>query len=133
MSMEPKIFRLVVEVLNLAEASRFYDRLLGIMGRPIRGSRIYYDCGGVLLAVLDPTPGDTQPRPNSGDIYFAVNDLEVFYERAKELGCLASESVHGASAGEITVRPWGERSFYAIDPWKNGLCFVDESTVYTGH
>jgi hypothetical protein len=30
------------------------------------------------------------------------------------------------------VRPWGERSFYVEDPWKNPLCFVEEGTVYTG-
>jgi hypothetical protein len=29
------------------------------------------------------------------------------------------------------VRPWGERSFYAEDPWKNPLCFVEEGTVYS--
>lgn len=28
--------------------------------------------------------------------------------------------------------PWGERSFYVEDPWKNPLCFVEEGTVYTG-
>ncbi len=40
--------------------------------------------------------------------------------------------VHGASAGEVVRRPWGERSFYAYDPWGNGLCFVDENTLFTG-
>jgi hypothetical protein len=30
------------------------------------------------------------------------------------------------------TRPWGERSFYAFDPDGNGLCFVDERTVFTG-
>lgn len=40
--------------------------------------------------------------------------------------------VHGASGGVITVRPWGERSFYAEDPWKNPLCFVEAGTVYAG-
>jgi len=48
------------------------------------------------------------------------------------LGCLSTEDVHGKSAGEIVKRPWGERSFYAHDPWGNGLCFVDENTLFTG-
>ena len=26
----------------------------------------------------------------------------------------------------------GERSFYARDPFGNGLCFVDENTLFTG-
>jgi hypothetical protein len=37
-----------------------------------------------------------------------------------------------APGGGIVVRPWGERSFYAEDPWKNPLCFVEEGTVNTG-
>jgi len=40
--------------------------------------------------------------------------------------------VHGAAAGDIVARPWGERSFYASDPFDNLLCFVDERTVFTG-
>jgi len=30
------------------------------------------------------------------------------------------------------VRPWGERSFYAHDPFGNPLCFVDATTIFTG-
>jgi hypothetical protein len=48
------------------------------------------------------------------------------------LDCLSDDDVHGASAGEIVVRPWGERSFYAEDLWGNGLCFVDDKTLFTG-
>jgi hypothetical protein len=39
--------------------------------------------------------------------------------------------VHGAPAGDVIKRPWGERSFYATDPWGNELCFVEEGTLYT--
>jgi hypothetical protein len=48
------------------------------------------------------------------------------------LKCLSKEKVHGESAAKILVRPWGEKSFYAEDPWGNGLCFVDEKTLFTG-
>ena len=41
------------------------------------------------------------------------------FGRARELGALANEGVHGAPAGAIVKRPWGERSFYAVDPWGN--------------
>jgi hypothetical protein len=58
--------------------------------------------------------------------------LEAVYERAKALQCLSSEEVHDAPGGGIVVRPWGERSFYTEDPWKNPLCFVEEGTVYAG-
>jgi hypothetical protein len=40
--------------------------------------------------------------------------------------------VHGTPAGDITVRPWGERSFYAQDKWENPLCFVEAGTIYPG-
>jgi hypothetical protein len=40
--------------------------------------------------------------------------------------------VHGLVGGDINVRPWGERSFYADDPWGNPLCFVEAGTVYAG-
>jgi hypothetical protein len=86
----------------------------------------------VILAVVDPTPGNVKPTANVGDLYFAVADLEKVHSRARELGCLSDEKVHDESAGDIKVRPWGERSFYAEDPWGNGLCFVDERTLYTG-
>jgi len=39
--------------------------------------------------------------------------------------------VHGSPAGAIAVRPWGERSFYAVDPFGKRLCFVDERTKFT--
>jgi hypothetical protein len=61
-----------------------------------------------------------------------VDDLEAVYERAKALHCLSREEVHDAPGGGIVVCPWGERSFYALDPWRNPLCFVEEGTVYTG-
>ena len=54
------------------------------------------------------------------------------HARARELNCLSTEDVHGDSAGDVVVRPWRERSFYVHDAWGNGLCFVDENTLFTG-
>jgi len=128
----PKLFRLILQVGNLDQAVEFYSNLLGVPGRKVGGSRAYFDCGSVILAVLDPTPGGKSAVPNADDIYFSVRDLEPFHARAQALGCLSEEKVHDASGGEIVTRPWGERSFYAEDPWGNGLCFVDEKTLFTG-
>jgi hypothetical protein len=89
----------------------------------------------VILALVDVTGegiSGLEPKPLPDYVYFSVNDLEAVHQRARELGCLSTEDVHGASAGEIVRRPWGERSFYAYDPWGNGLCFVDENTLFTG-
>ncbi len=86
----------------------------------------------MILALVDVTAGGEAAKPLPDYIYFAVNNLEDVHARARELGCLSSDDVHGASAGEIVKRPWGERSFYVEDPWGNGLCFVDEKTLFTG-
>lgn len=131
--MADKLFRIILQVDDLDKAEAFYGDLLGDRGRRIPyASRHYIDCGPIILALVDPTPGGEQAKPLPDKIYFAVGDLEAVYARATKLGCLSSEDVHGASAGEIVVRPWGERSFYVIDPWGNGLCFVDDQTLFTG-
>ena len=128
-----KLFRVILQVANLDQAAEFYSKLLDDKGRRIpRATRHYFDCGPVILALLDPSAGGEPAKPIPDYIYFAVGDLEKVYERAGKLGCLSTDDVHGASAGEIVVRPWGERSFYVEDPWGNGLCFVDEKTLFTG-
>jgi predicted enzyme related to lactoylglutathione lyase len=131
--MADKLFRIILQVDDLDKAEAFYGKLLNDPGRRIPyASRHYIDCGSVILALVDPTPGGEEPKPLPDNIYFAVANLDDAFARARELGCLSSDDVHGASAGEIIVRPWGERSFYVYDPWGNGLCFVDEKTLFTG-
>jgi catechol-2,3-dioxygenase len=127
----PQFFRLNVEVGDLQSAISFYTSLMGIQGRKQAGSRCYFECGPVTLQVLD-VSSERQTHPAPKALYFTVNNLEEIYERAKFLKCLAAEDVHEAPGGGIVVRPWGERSFYVQDPWKNPLCFVEEGTVYTG-
>lgn len=132
--MADKLFRIILQVDDLDKAEAFYGKLLNDPGRRIPyASRHYIDCGPVILALVDPTPGGEQAKPLPDNIYFAVGDLEEVYSRASALECLSSDDVHGASAGEIVVRPWAERSFYVYDPWGNGLCFVDEKTLFTGN
>ena len=133
MTQAPALFRMILQVSDLDRAAEFYSNLLGDEGRRIPlASRHYIDCGPVILALVDVTAGGEQAKPLPDYIYFSVDNLESFYDRAKALNSLADEDVHGASAGEITVRPWGERSFYCNDPWGNGLCFVDGTTLFTG-
>jgi hypothetical protein len=86
----------------------------------------------VILALVNPAIDDETAKPLPDYIYFAVTDLETVHARARELNCLSTEDVHGESGGAMVVRPWGERSFYVQDPWGNGLCFVDDKTLFTG-
>ena len=127
----PQFFRLNIEVGDLDQAARFYGTLLGLDGRRQAGSRIYFQAGPVTLQVVD-VSSNSQPHAAAKALYFTVRDLDAAFERARALGCLSRETVHDAPGGGIVVRPWGERSFYAEDPWKNPLCFVEEGTVYTG-
>jgi predicted enzyme related to lactoylglutathione lyase len=129
MPQAPRLFRLILQVSDIERVSGFYATLLGVSARPVSVERHYFDCGPVILAIVD-VGKSAQPSPDY--IYLAVDDIEAFYARAQGLGCLSQEDVHGASAGEIVTRPWGERSFYVKDPLGNGLCFVDEQTVFTG-
>jgi catechol 2,3-dioxygenase-like lactoylglutathione lyase family enzyme len=127
----PRLFRVTVEVADLDVATELYQRLLGIDGERHRGARHYFDCGGVILAVLDVAQGGLAPTPGPKSLFLAVDDVEAVHERATQLGVLAPYQVHGEPAGEVIERPWGERSFYVVDPWGNDLCFCAEGTLYT--
>ena len=127
----PQFFRLNLEVGDLEAAIKFYTKLLDIQGRKQPGARVYFEAGPVTLQVVD-VSSVGKPHPAAKALYFTVKDLDAAFARAQTLGCLSRESVHDAPGGGIVVRPWGERSFYALDPWGNPLCFVEEGTVYTG-
>jgi predicted enzyme related to lactoylglutathione lyase len=124
----PSLFRMNVEVGNLDEAAELYAKLFGLVARKQAGSRCYFTCGAVTLQVV----AVPSPHPAAKALYFTVNDLDAIFARAQALRCLSDADVHGVSGGAISVRPWGERSFYAVDPWKNPLCFVEAGTVYPG-
>lgn len=127
----PNLFRINIEVGDLDAAARFYGELFGAQGRGQAGARVYFTAGAVTLQVVD-VSSMGKPHPAAKALYFTVNDLDAVHARAKKLDALSKERVHGESGGAITVRPWGERSFYAEDPWKNPLCFVEAGTTYPG-
>jgi hypothetical protein len=127
--MTARMFRIILHVGDIAEATTIYSKLLGVPGRAVGGGRTYFDTGSMILAIL---VNDGPPHPVPEYIYFAVDDLEAVHAVATELDVLAGDEIHGEPGGEIRVRPWRERSFYARDPWDNGLCFVDAKTLFTG-
>lgn len=134
-AMTESIFRVIIPALDIDQSAAFYAALLDQPGMRISGGRHYFRCGGVVLAVYSPAgDGDrTTPHSNFGHVYFAVEALEPYFGRARELGALQSKTGDGGLAmGEIATRPWGERSFYCDDPFGNPLCFVDLATLYTG-
>lgn len=132
----PRLYRILIPAKNLNRSRRFYESLLSTRGRSVAGGRIYFDCGPVILGVLDYSGVSASkistPRES---LYFATNELEGVFCRARTLGCLDPGLLHddpSSPLGEIVIRPWGERSFYAHDPAGNPLCFVDERTLFIG-
>jgi catechol 2,3-dioxygenase-like lactoylglutathione lyase family enzyme len=130
-----RLYRVILPVADLEAAQRFYATLLDQPGVRVSPGRHYFACGDVTLALYSPAGDgdDRQPRPNFEHVYFAADDLDLVFERARALGCLSDEVGDGnLPMGQIARRPWGERSFYARDPFGNPLCFVDHETIFTG-
>ena len=84
----PKLFRVTVEVGDLDVATELYRGLFGDEGERHRGARHYFDCGGMILALIDVSQGGLTPTPGPKSLYFAVDDVEA-----------------RARAGEPTRRP----------------------------
>ena len=126
----PRLFRVILPVTDIEEAKKFYGKVLRIPGERVSPGRHYFDCGGTVLACYDPVAdGDGlhegwkhHPRQY---VYFAVSDLDATYQQAKDAGCTIVE-------GGIQKMPWGERLFWAKDPFGNPISFVDEKTLFTG-
>ncbi|MGA7733281.1 MAG: VOC family protein [Chloroflexia bacterium] len=121
----PRLFRVILPVGDIDEGARFYGQVLGIPGERVWENRHYFDCGGTILALVSPYEGNGDITPNPEHIFFAVSDIEAVYERAKDAGCRLLDD-------EIEVQHWGERAFFAEDPFGNPISFVDEATLYTG-
>lgn len=130
-----RLFRVLLPCKDLARSRQFYETLLATSGRLVAPGRIYFDCGPVLLGILDYSRIGNGGNPPAEALYFATNDLEGIHRRAESLGCLTNGLLHddpSSPLGQIVVRPWGERSFYADDPSGNPLCFVEAGTEFTG-
>ena len=123
----PRLYRVILPVSDIDRAERFYAGLLEMPGKRVSPGRHYFDCGGTILACFDPrADGDAfDATPNPQYVYLSVPDLDTVFARAQSLGCPELEEA-------IATRPWGERCFYAKDPFGNPICIVDEKTVFTG-
>ena len=125
----PKLYRVILPVKNIDRAAAFYAKVLGIPGERISGGRHYFKCGGTILACYSPK-GDGDPvgkgwrfHPNQY-VYFSVRNLIAAYRRVSNAG--------GKTLGGAATMPWGERMFWARDPFGNPISFVDERTLFRG-
>jgi catechol 2,3-dioxygenase-like lactoylglutathione lyase family enzyme len=121
-----RIFRIAIPASDIEAARRFYETVLSLEADATVPSRLYFHCGGVIMALIDWQVEARRPlRPTPDDLYFATNDLDATYERAVAAGA--------GDLSPIERRPWGERSFYCLDLDGNRLCFVDDDTLFLGH
>jgi predicted enzyme related to lactoylglutathione lyase len=120
-----RVFRIAVPASQIARSRAFYESVLALEADDTVPSRLYFHCGEVIVALIDwqaEPSGPFQPTPDN--LYFATDELDAVHDRAVAAGARQVSS--------IEKRPWGERSFYCLDPDGNRLCFVDETTLFVG-
>lgn len=123
----PRVFRLIQPVDDLETAVAFYAQVLGSPGERISANRHYFPCGGVVLACVEGPLEQREPRPRADPrvVYLTVDDVDETFRLVRHA------SPHRIDDA-VQTQFWGERSFYAEDPFGNPLCFVQEGTEYTG-
>jgi len=127
--MSVQLYRVIHPVTDIEVAAQFFSTVLGSEGERVSPGRHYFECGGTILACYDPAAdgddsgGGWSHHPNQY-VYFAVNDLDATCKLIAEAG--------GEITADIETMPWGERIFYAKDPFGNPISFVDQSTLFTG-
>jgi catechol 2,3-dioxygenase-like lactoylglutathione lyase family enzyme len=121
-----RVFRIAIPASQIERSCAFYENVLACSADDTVPSRLYFHCGDVIMALIDwETEGGGRPfQATPDDLYFATGDLHAVHGRAVAAGA------HEVSP--IELRPWGERSFYCLDPDGNKLCFVDETTLFLG-
>ncbi len=127
--MSANLYRVIHPVRDIDIAARFFSTVLETEGERVSPGRYYFDCGGTILACYDPAtdgddPGDGWRHHQSQYLNFAVADLDA--------ACKSIADAGGEITAEIASMPWGERIFYAKDPFGNPISFVDQSSVFTG-
>lgn len=123
----PRVFRLIQPVDDIETAVAFYTAVLGDPGERIAVNRHYFTCGDVVLACVEAPLEHREPRPRKDPriVYLSVGDVDETFRRVRAAGPRWIDEA-------VETQFWGERSFYADDPFGNPLCFVQEDTRYLG-
>jgi predicted enzyme related to lactoylglutathione lyase len=125
----PRLYRIILPVPDIERAVAFYRAVLDTPGERVSPGRHYFTCGNTIFACYDPVADGDGGRDDwrfhpFQYLYFAVADLETALAQVQKAG--------GAIDKGIQTMPWGERLFYARDPFGSRISFVDERTLFTG-
>ncbi|HLF34514.1 MAG TPA: VOC family protein [Cyclobacteriaceae bacterium] len=124
------LYRIIFPVNDINEATNFYSNVFEQAGLRVSPGRHYFDLGGTILAIYDPiADGDVIKQPwtfhENQYIYIATDNLESVHKKFHN-----SNSKHVDK--RVQLMPWGEKLFYANDPFGNPICFVDGKTIFKG-
>ena len=120
-----QVFRIAIPASRIDVSRAFYEAVLAMAADDTVPSRLYFHCGDVIVAVIDwSVEGRGTFHATPDDLYFSTGELDAVHDRAVAAGARVTSP--------IGQRPWGERSFYCLDPDGNRLCFVDETTRFLG-
>lgn len=127
--MTAHLYRVIQPVSGIDMAVTFYSAVLEDAGERVSPGRHYFRCGGTVLACYDPEADGDAPEDGwrhhfNQYLYFAVPNLDDTLRRVVDAG--------GRIDGGIEDMPWGERLFYARDPFGNPIAFVHDVTVFVG-
>lgn len=135
----PNLYKTILPTTSLGRAAAFFEELLGLEVDASVPNRHFVYCDSCVLALVNPIEHarghgmeTLEFRPNPEVVYFGVSDLDGIYERAQKLGMKPIPQQDDPVGIGIEQRPWGERSFYGLDPSGNPICFVDDQTLFTG-
>jgi predicted enzyme related to lactoylglutathione lyase len=118
-----RAYRIALPASDLGRSRAFYEQVLGLTADDTVPSRLYFHCGDFIVAIIDRS-ADGRSRPLPDNLYLATGELDQVFERTTAAGADITSP--------IERRPWGERSFYCLDPDGHPLCFVDDATLFLG-
>ena len=105
-----RVFRIAIPASRIDDSRAFYEHLLGMDVDDTVPSRLYFHCGGVIVALIDWTvEGRSGLQPTPDNIYLATDELDAVFERAeacrRAASCRRSNGDRGASAPSIASTP----------------------------
>ncbi len=122
-----ELFRIILPTHPIQKALDFYEPIFETQALRVSDGRYYFHLGNVILACYDSiADGDLyQIPPNPEHIYISTSHIQDTYQKVQQQNPLVISP-------KIQKMPWGENSFYFIDPFGNKICFVEKGTEFLG-